>query len=54
MEILIAILGVIASILAVVASALPLYIAYREERKKSKDENKPGQTGPVTRSEPEV
>lgn len=50
MDALIAILGVIAGIQAVIGGGLPLYTTYREERKKL---NQLGQTEPATRSEPE-
>jgi hypothetical protein len=59
MDALIAILSVVAGVLAVIGAALPL-IAYREERKKRKDDNtsrdtdKPGQGGSVAGSGKEV
>jgi hypothetical protein len=53
-------LRIVAGVLAVVASALPLYSSYKErkERKKkndtSRDTDKPSKTGPSVDSGPEV
>jgi hypothetical protein len=59
MDVLIAILGVVASVLTVIGGALQL-IAYREERKRLKDGNtsrdtdKSGRSGPAVGSGAEV
>jgi hypothetical protein len=54
MDVLIAIIGLIAAVLAVVASVLPLYIAYRDERKKLKAGQRPRDIEQPQSQQPEM
>ena len=54
MDVLIAILGVIAGVLGVIGGLLPLLTAFRGKHEKPKENSQLSQTGPTPRSKLEV